>query len=123
MLALISFSFSACSTGGGSDSKDSLVAATVNGKNIMLSEVEQNVSRQAGGKQSQLSQLELAQARLQVLGSLIQREVLFQRAEKEKTLPTEDQITAIINQQKQQSGMTDDDFKKNLAAEGMTEET
>jgi len=123
LLALISLSFSACSNGGGADSKDSLVAATVNGKNIMLSEVEQNVSRQAGGKQSQLSQLELAQARLQVLGSLIQREVLFQRAEKEKSLPTEDQVTAFINQQKQQSGMTDDDFKKNLAAEGMTEES
>lgn len=123
LLALISFSFSACSTGGSSDSKDSLVAATVNGKNIMLSEVEQNVSRQAQGKQAQLSQLELAQARLQVLGSLIQREVLFQRAEKEKTLPTEDQITAIINQQKQQSGMTDDDFKKKLTAEGMTEQS
>lgn len=123
LLALVALSFGACSTGGGSDSKDSLVAATVNGKNIMLAEVEQNVSRQAGGKQAQLSQLELAQARLQVLGSLIQREVLFQRAEKEKTLPTEDQITAIINQQKQQSGMTDDDFKKNLVAEGMTEES
>lgn len=123
LLALISLSFSACGAGGGSDSKDSLVAATVNGKNIMLSEVEQNVSRQAGGKQSQLSQLELAQARLQVLGSLIQREVLFQRAEREKSLPTEDQVTAFINQQKQQSGMTDDDFKKNLAAEGMTEES
>lgn len=123
LLALISFSFSACSAGGSSDSKDSLVAATVNGKNIMLSEVEQNVSRQAGGKQAQLSQLELAQARLQVLGSLIQREVLFQRAEREKSLPTEDQVTAFINQQKQQSGMTDDDFKKNLAAEGMTEES
>ena len=123
LMALVALSFGACSTGGGSDSKDSLVAATVNGKNIMLAEVEQNVSRQAGGKQAQLSQLELAQARLQVLGSLIQREVLFQRAEKEKTLPTEDQITAIINQQKQQSGMTDDDFKKNLVAEGMTEES
>jgi len=123
MLALISFSFSGCSGGGGSDSKDTLVAATINGKSIMLSEVEQNVSRQAGGKQAQLSPLELAQARLQVLGSLIQREVLFQRAEREKTLPTEDQITAIINQQKQQSGMTDDDFKKNLSAEGMTEES
>jgi len=123
LLALISLSFGACSTGGSADSKDNLVAATVNGKNIMLSEVEQNVSRQAGGKQSQLSQLELAQARLQVLGSLIQREVLFQRAEKEKSLPTEDQVTAFINQQKQQSGMTDDDFKKNLAAEGMTEQS
>lgn len=122
-LALVSISFGACSSGGGSDSKDSLVAASVNGKNIMLSEVEQNVSRQAEGKQAQLSQLELAQARLAVLSSLIQREVLFQRAEREKTLPTEDQITAFINQQKQQSGMTDDDFRKNLVAGGMTEET
>jgi foldase protein PrsA len=122
ILSLISV-FSACSSGGSSESKDNLVAATVNGKNIMQAEVERNVSQQAGGKQAQLSQLELAQARLQVLGTLIQREVLFQRAEREKTLPTEDQITAIINQQKQQSGMTDDDFQKNLAAQSLTIES
>lgn len=123
ILALISLFLGACSTGGGSDSKDNLVAATVNGKNIMLAEVERGVSQQSGGNQSKLSQLELAQARLQVLGNLIQREVLFQRAEREKALPTEDQITAIINQQKQQSGMTDDDFQKNLAAQNLTMES
>ncbi len=122
-LALISLFFSACSSGAGSDSTANLVAATVNGKNIMLADVERGVSQQAGGRQSQLSQLELAQARLQILGSLIQREVLFQRAEREKSLPTEDQITAIINQQKQQSGMTDDDFSKNLAAQNLTMES
>lgn len=121
-LAVILLSLGACSNGGGADSKDSTVAATVNGKKIMLSEVEQSVSRQAEGKQAQLSQLELAQARLQVLGSLIQREVLYQRAEKEKVLPTDDDITGIINQQKQQSGMTDDDFQKNLAAQKLTME-
>jgi peptidyl-prolyl cis-trans isomerase SurA len=38
-------------------------------------------------------------------------------------LPTEDEITAIINQQKQQSGMTDDDFQKNLAAQNLTMES
>jgi len=123
ILSLISLFLGACSSGGSSDSKDNLVAATVNGKNIMQAEVERNVSQQAGGKQAQLSQLELAQARLQVLGTLIQREVLFQRAEREKTLPTEDQVTAIINQQKQQSGMTDDDFQKNLAAQNLTMES
>lgn len=123
ILALISLFFGACSTGGSSDSKDNLVAATVNGKNIMLAEVERGVSQQSAGNQSKLSQLELAQARLQVLGNLIQREVLFQRAEREKALPTEDQITAIINQQKQQSGMTDDDFQKNLAAQNLTMES
>lgn len=116
-LAVTLLSLGACSSGGSSASKDNTVAATVNGKNILMREVEQAVSTQAGGKQAQLSPLELAQARLQVLGTLIQREVLFQRAEREKLLPTEDEITAIINQQKQQSGMTDDDFQKSLAAQ------
>ena len=34
----------------------------------------------------------LAEARLQALDKLIQREVLFQRAEKEKLLPTEEEM-------------------------------
>lgn len=123
LLTVFSLFVGGCSSGGGADTKDSTVAATVNARKIMSAEVEQGVSRQAGGKQSQLSQLEMAQARLQVLGSLIQREVLFQKAEKEKVLPTEDQITGIINQQKQQSGMTDDDFQKNLAAQNLTMES
>lgn len=122
-LAATLLSLGACSNDGASDNKDNTVAATVNGKNILLKEVEQGVSSQSQGKQAQLSQLELAQARLQVLGSLIQREVLFQRADREKLLPTEDEITAFINQQKQQSGMTDDDFQKSLTAQSMTMES
>jgi peptidyl-prolyl cis-trans isomerase SurA len=122
VLALIALVANSCTSGGGSDAKDNTVAATVNGKNIMMAEVERAISQQAGGKQSQLSQLELAQARLQVLDSLIQREVLFQRAEREKLLPTEEQITAAINQQKQQSGMTDEDFQKSLSEQGLTME-
>ncbi len=123
LLALIGLGANACSSGGGSNVKDSTVAATVNGKTIMLAEVERALNQQAGGKQSQLSQLELAQARLQILGSLVQREVLHQRAEREKVLPTEDQITALINQQKQQSGMTDDDFQKSLTEQNLTMES
>lgn len=123
LLALIALASNACSSGAGSDAKDSTVAATVNGKTIMLAEVERALNQQAGGKQSQLSQLELAQARLQILGSLIQREVLYQRAEREKVLPTEDQITGLINQQKQQSAMTDDDFQKSLTEQNLTMES
>lgn len=123
LLALVALAIGACSSGGGSDANESMVAATVNGKNIMLADVERAISQQAGGKQSQLSQLELAQARIQVLGSLIQREVLFQKAEKEKLLPTDDQITAAINQQKQQSGVTDDDFQKSLKEQNLTMES
>src|SRR5262245_6360441 len=100
-----------------------MVAATVNGRNIMLSEVERGVSQQTGGNPSSLNQLQLAQARLQVLNNLIQREVLFQRAEREKVIPTEAQIDGAIATQKQNSGMTAEDFDKSLKAQNMSMET
>ena len=61
---------------GASEAKDQMVAATVNGRNIMLSEVERAVNQQTNGNPSSLNQLQMAQARLQVLSTLIQREVL-----------------------------------------------
>ena len=108
---------------GGTESNDSTVAATVNGHPILLKEVERGVTQQAGGQQSKLSALELAQARLQVLSNLVQREVLFQRAEREKLLPTEDEIDGAINTQKQQSGMTAEDFERNLKEQNISMET
>jgi len=120
LTGLIALVFSACSSDGSSNAKDNTVAATVNGKPIMSAEVERQISLQAQGNQAKLSQLEMAQARLGVLDKLVQREVLFQRAEKEKLLPTEDQINSAINQQKQQSGMTDEDFAKNLKEQSLT---
>lgn len=102
---------------------ENMVAATVNGRNIMLQEVERAVSQQAGGNPASLSQLELAQARLTVLDGLIKREVLFQRAEREKVLPSEQQIDNTIAQQKEQSGMTQEDFEKGLKAQNMSIET
>ena len=115
-LAAIPLALSGCSSAS-SDPKDNTVAATVNGQDILLKQVEQGIAAQSGGKQSQLSQLELAQARLQILGNLIQREVLFQRAKAEKLLPTEDQIDGVINQQK-----TSEDFEKSLKAQNLTME-
>ena len=120
-LAAIAFSallIAACSSG--TEAPSNTVAATVNGKKIMLQEVERLINQQAQGKQSQLSPLELAQARLQVLASLIQREVLFQRAEQEKLLPSEDQITSAINEQKQQTGATDEEFNRQLKEQNLT---
>ena len=111
-----------CSSGG-AEVHDNQVAATVNGRNIMLSEVERAVNQQAGGDTSALNQLQMAQARLQVLNSLIQREVLFQRAEREKVLPTEAQIDGAIATQKQNSGMTAEDFDKSLKAQNLSMET
>jgi len=108
--------------GSGTETPDNTVAATVNGKKIMMSEVERIIHQQAQGNESQMSPHDLAQARMTVLDRLIQREVLFQRAEQEKLLPTEEQITTSINQQKQQAGLTDDEFARQLKEQNMSME-
>jgi peptidyl-prolyl cis-trans isomerase SurA len=121
LIVLAGLGLSGCGKDSVADpSKVSTVAATVDGRPIMTAEIERQISVQTGGKQSQLSQLQMAQARLQVLDKLIQREVLYQRAEREKLLPTEDQINTAINSQKQNSGMTDEDFQKSLQTQGIT---
>ncbi|HXD34011.1 MAG TPA: SurA N-terminal domain-containing protein [Pyrinomonadaceae bacterium] len=121
LTALIALSFSACGKDGGGDpAAANTVAATVDGRPIMSAEIERQISLQARGEQSKYSQLQMAQARLAVLDRLIQREVLFQRAEREKLLPTEDQINGAINSQKTGSGMTDEDFAKSLQSQGVT---
>ncbi len=107
-------------TSGGSEANENTVAASVNGRNIMMQEVERTVNQQARGNAAALPQLQLAQARLTVLDSLIQREVMFQRAEREKVLPTEAQIDGVIAQQKEQTGMTQEDFEKSLRAQNMS---
>jgi parvulin-like peptidyl-prolyl isomerase len=117
--------FVACDrTKGGGDGKGTAVAATVNDKKIMLTEVDKILEQQAKSQQvqfSDMSQLELAAGRLQVLDELIRREVLFQRAEKENLLPKDDEVTQVINEQKQQLG-TKEAFETALRESGQTEE-
>lgn len=123
MLAAVMFAaLIVAGCGSSTESPDNTVAATVNGKKIMLSEVERVIHQQAQGNESKMSAHDLAQARLTVLDKLIQREVLFQRAEQEKLLPTEEQITSAINQQKQQAGLTDEDFARQLKDQNMSME-
>ncbi|HKC65357.1 MAG TPA: SurA N-terminal domain-containing protein [Pyrinomonadaceae bacterium] len=130
IFATLALAFAACgtkgttgaSTGGSNAGGASDVAATVNGKNIMLSEVDRLIGQQFQGDQNNLSPLELAQTRLQALDTLIQKEVLFQRAEKDGLLPKDDEITQFITELKQQSGMTEEEFQKKLKEQGQTEE-
>jgi peptidyl-prolyl cis-trans isomerase SurA len=121
VIAASALFITACGSGSESGAENT-VAATVNGKKIMLSEVERVIHQQAQGKEAQMSAHDLAQARLQVNESLIQREVLFQRAEQEKLLPSEEEITTSINEQKQQGGMTDDEFARKLKEQNITSE-
>lgn len=96
-------------------------AATVNGKAIKMEEVERAIKAQTQGQESRLSPLELAQARLQVLQTLVQDEVMYQQAEKEKTIPTEDEITTQFNTLKTQSGKSAEEFQKEMEKQGATE--
>jgi hypothetical protein len=119
LLTLITLGLSGC--GGGSEgAKDGGVAATVNGKTITVAEVERRVSQQVNGQEAKLSQQQFATAKLTVLDSLIQEEVLYQRAEKEKLLPTEDEISQTITTQK--AGMTEEEFQRKLKEQKLTPE-
>ena len=129
VIAVTSLVFAACgskattgASGGNGTGGASDVAATVNGKNIMLSEVDKLINQQFQGQQVNLSPLERAQTRLQALDTLIQKEVLFQRAEKEGLLPKDEEVTQFLTELKQQSGMTEEEFQKRLKEQGQTEE-
>ena len=125
MIALVAVLLSACNRSGSGATGDaqSGVAATVNGKNIMLSEVDKLLSQQAQGQQANLTPMQLAQARMQVLTGLIQKEVLLQRAEKEKLIPSDEEINRFVNELKAQGGMTEEEFQKRLKEQDQTVET
>ncbi len=114
----LSLSAASCgrSTGGGNAGTD--VAATVNGQKIMLSDVDRIVNQQAQGQK--LPTLETAAARLQVLDKLIERHVLYERAQKEKTVPADDEVNTFVNQQRQQG--TVEEWEKRLKESNLTEE-
>lgn len=114
----------ACQSGSGSSATAGKgeAAAIVNGTKISVAEVDRVTTEQAQGQQAQLSQLELASARLQVLESLIQDEIMFQRAKKDNLMPTEDEITSFIQASKSESGMTEDAFQKRLKETNQSEQ-
>jgi parvulin-like peptidyl-prolyl isomerase len=107
------------SSGGGADPNET--AATVNGKTIKMEDVERAVKQQAQGEESKLSPLELASARLQVLQSLIEQEVMFQKAEKEGTVPSDEDVNAEVNKRKTQSGKSADAIDKEMKDQGLTD--
>jgi parvulin-like peptidyl-prolyl isomerase len=115
---LVSCSGGATSTSpGGKDE----VAAVVNGTKITVADVDRVTAQQMKGQEKQMSQLELASARLQALDGLITQEVLFQRAQRDKLAPTEDEVTQEIQKSKQEGGMTEEAFQKQLKEANQTE--
>lgn len=110
-------SSSAGGSGGGDD-----VAAVVNGKNIAVKDVDRIITQQYRGQESQLAPLALAAYRLQALDSLINEEVLYQRAQKENISPTDDEVRQALQRFKQERGLTEEAFANELKQTNQTEE-
>ena len=98
-------------------------AATVNGKAIKMEEVERAIKQQAQGQENRLSPLELAAGRLQVLQSLIEQEVMYQKAEAEQTVPTDEEVNAEFNRRKTASGLSQEQFDAKMKEIGETDAT
>ena len=120
LVIISALAVAACNRGTGNKptQTDGGAAATVNGKAIPLKEVDKAISMQVNGQLDKLSPLELANARIAALQSLIQTEVLYQRAERDKLLPSDDEVTQAINTRKQQARMTEEEWQKRLKESG-----
>jgi parvulin-like peptidyl-prolyl isomerase len=122
---VLSFSFlaSACgeansSAGSGGDE----VAATVNGSKILIKDVDRVIAQNIGGQDAQLSQIEQAAARIQALDSLITQEALYQQAQKENIVPSEEEINKFIQAYKVENGFTEEKYDEELKKTNQTKE-
>lgn len=98
-------------------------AATVNGKVIKMEEVDRAVKQQAQGQEAKMSPLELAAARLQVLQTLVEQEVMFQKAEKENMVPTDEEVAIEVNKRKVDSRMSAEEFDKQMKQAGLDDKS
>ncbi len=94
------------------------VAATVNGRPIYYAEIDANYKSQfpAQGEGENEDQIQLR--RIDILGSLMDSEVMFQRAEKASLVATDDQVNARLTEMK--APYTVEQFDKQLKEWGLT---
>ena len=125
--ALFAVMLGACSGGPagspGSSTDPNEIAARVNGKEIKMEEVDRAVKQQAQGQEAKMSPLELAAARLQVLQTLVEQEVMFQKAEKESLAPTDDEVTVEVNKRKVDSHLSSEEFNKQMDQAGFNDKS
>lgn len=106
------------SSGGGGDD----TAAVVNGTKILVKDVDRVVAQQFRGQENQLSQVEQAAYRLQALDNLITQEALYQQAQKQNIVPSEDDLKKAIQSYKVDNGLTEEAFANELKQLNQTEE-
>jgi len=94
------------------------VVATVNGKPIMRSEVEDLYQTNLGESQQQPSKEQADVVRLNVLRTLIDEEILMERAAKLNLTATDEEVDNQINEYK--APYTQEEFNKRLAEKHLT---
>jgi parvulin-like peptidyl-prolyl isomerase len=98
------------------------VAASVNGTKIMVKDVDRLITQQFGEQEKELSQLGRANYRIQALDTLVSQEALYQQAQKQKIVPTDDEIKNAIQRFKVDNGHTEESFANYLKQTNQTEE-
>ncbi|HZU09541.1 MAG TPA: SurA N-terminal domain-containing protein, partial [Pseudacidobacterium sp.] len=94
------------------------VVATVNGKPIMRSEVEQLYQNNLGDSQQQPSKEQADIVRLNIIRQLIDEEILMQRAAKLNLTATDEEVDNQLNELK--APFTQEEFNKRLADKHLT---
>jgi peptidyl-prolyl cis-trans isomerase SurA len=94
------------------------VAATVNGRPVYYADVDRTYKSQFPGKAEGESEDQVQLRRLEVLRSLIDNEIMLQRAEKASLVATDADVEARLNELK--TPYTKEEFDKQLQQWGLT---
>lgn len=111
-----------CQTGTkGPDNNEAV--AKVGSREITLKQVDSTIKQQldaSGG--GSLTPVELVAARMSALESLIQTEVLYQKAQKENLVPDDNKVNQEVQRRKQEANLTEDQYKSQIQQAGLTED-
>ena len=94
------------------------VMATVNGRNVLRTEVDKYYNNQTAEAPQKPTEEQGDTLRLNILKELIDNEILMQRAEKLGLLATDDEVNAKLAEIK--APFSQEDFDKRMAARGIT---
>jgi parvulin-like peptidyl-prolyl isomerase len=123
VIVLSSLLVVSCNSGPKGSDNISEAVAKVGSRDITLKQVDSAIKQQldaSGG--GSLTPVELVAARMTVLDTLIQTEVLYQKAQKENLVPDDNKVNQEVQRRKQEANLTEDQYKAQIQQAGLTEE-
>jgi parvulin-like peptidyl-prolyl isomerase len=124
LISVLALSLLAVSCGDNKTTANGEAVAKVGSKEITIKQVDSAIKRQlaGSGSSSNLSPAEIVAARLTVLDKLIQEEAMYQKAQKESLVPDDNKVNQEVARQKQEAGLTEEQYQEQLKQAGMTEQ-